>query len=247
MTAPGEFAGRTVVLTGANSGIGLAALRQFLAAGAQVLAVDLNTDAVAELDCMALALDIASDTAPERIAREAATLGGVDVVVNCAGIGGSKALADSDDALIDRILGVNLRAPMRVTRDLLPLLRRPGSSIVNIASVFGEVGRAGTAAYAASKGAMSQLTRQLCADLGPEGVRVNAVAPGVILTAMTRDKIENDAEYRSTMIDGTPIKRIGAPEDVAEAILFLASDRARFISGQVLAVDGGWLAVRGAQ
>lgn len=233
------------MLTGANSGIGLATLEAFIAAGAQVLAVDLKADAMGA-NCIPLTLDLDTDAAPAVIARHAAALGPIDVVVNCAGIGGSKALADSDDALIDRILGVNLRALMRVTRDLLPLMRRPGGSIVNVASVFGEVGRSGTAAYAASKGGVSQLTRQLCADLGPEGIRVNAVAPGVILTAMTREKIETDPEYRRTMIDGTPVQRIGAPEDVAEAILFLASDRARFISGQILAVDGGWLAVRGA-
>tara|TARA_R110002020_G_scaffold191627_2_gene391411 strand:- start:1261 stop:2001 length:741 start_codon:yes stop_codon:yes gene_type:complete len=243
----GDFQGQTVVVTGANSGIGLATLDAFLAGGAQVLAIDLASDAMGSRDCTALTLDLATDDAPAIIAQQAKAMGTVDCVANCAGIGGSKTLADSDDALIDRILGVNLRAVMRVTRDLLPLMRRPGGSIVNVASVFGEVGRAGTAAYAASKGGISQLTRQLCADLGPEGIRVNAVAPGVILTAMTRDKIEGDDEYRRTMLDGTPIKKIGAPEDVAEAITFLASDRARFISGQNLAVDGGWLAVRGAQ
>ncbi|MDF1608644.1 SDR family oxidoreductase [Hoeflea sp. YIM 152468] len=239
-----DFSGRSVVLTGANSGIGLATLDGFIDAGADVLAVDLNDDVMSTRKCTSLRLDVASQDAPSIIRQSAERMKGLDILANCAGIGGSRSLADSDDALIDRILGVNLRSVMRITRDLIPLMRS-GSSVVNVTSVFGHVGRAGTAAYAASKGALSQLTRQLCADLGPQGIRVNAVAPGVILTAMTRDKIENDEEYQRTMIGGTPLKRIGTPEDVVEVILFLASDRARFVSGQILAVDGGWLAVRG--
>ena len=240
-----SFSGKTAVVTGANSGIGRATLEALLADGASVLAIDRDVSALAGSAATVLQADLAADDAPARIAEAARALGPLDLLVNCAGIGGSKRLAETDDALLDHIVGINLRSVLRLTRDLLGQIRRPGGAIVNLASVFGEVGRIGTTAYAASKGAISQVTRQLAAELGPEGIRVNAVAPGCILTGMTRDKIEGDREYVETMVGGTPLKRIGKPEEVAAAILFLGSDRASFVSGQIIAVDGGWLSARG--
>ncbi|MFP5405493.1 MAG: SDR family NAD(P)-dependent oxidoreductase [Gammaproteobacteria bacterium] len=233
------------IVTGANSGIGLATTRRLLEEGARVLAVDLNVAELEKLPVERLAVDLASDAAPRQVsALSSKVFDEVDFLVNNAGVGGAKTLEASDDAFIDRVLGVNLRAVMRLTREVLPRLRRPGASIVNVTSVYGETGYPGTAPYAASKGAISQLTRQLAADLGPSGIRVNAVAPGVIRTAMTQDRLDHNAEYWHAMVENTPLRQIGTAEQVAAVIAFLCSRDAAYVSGQVVAVDGGWLACR---
>lgn len=234
-----------VIVTGANSGIGLATTKHFLDEGARVLAVDLNVAALRQLSVERLEIDLAATDAPARIVRKAAQVfDSVDALINNAGVGGARTLALSDDAFIDRVLDINLRAVMRLTRDLLPLLRKPGASIVNVTSVYGEIGYPGSAPYAASKGAISQLTRQLAADLAPEGVRVNGVAPGVIRTAMTEKRLDGDAEYWAAMVDATPLGKIGTPEQVASVIAFLCSPDASYVVGQIIAVDGGWLECR---
>jgi NAD(P)-dependent dehydrogenase (short-subunit alcohol dehydrogenase family) len=246
-----RFKDKNVIVTGAARGIGRATVERFVAEGANVLAVDLDFGDAGGIDIVnkenaaqahALALDLSGDDAPRRVVEAARQLGGhVDFLINNAGVGGSKALALSDDALIDRILAINLRAVLRLTRDMLPGLA-DGSSIVNVASVFGETGFPGSTAYAVSKAGVSQLTRQLVSDLSSRGIRVNAVAPGVIHTAMTAHRLSHDADYNRTMVDATPLKSIGTSAQVASVIAFLCSEDASYVTGQVIAVDGGWLA-----
>ncbi|MEP1590859.1 SDR family oxidoreductase [Sulfitobacter sp.] len=239
--------GKTAIVTGAGSGIGRATHNALAEAGAAVLAVDRDIAAIrAEAAAGVVEVDLNAEDAPATIARRASALWpSVDILVNAAGIGGSRPIAQSTDDNIDLLLGTNLRAVMRLTRDLIPLMTQPGGAIVNVSSVFGTLGRQGSFAYAAAKGGLSQVTRQAAADLGPAGIRVNAVAPGMIPTGMTQEILASSAEYRRTMIGGTPLGRPGNAHEVAAAILFLASDAAGFVTGQELAVDGGWSVTRG--
>jgi len=242
-----RFKGKSVIVTGAARGIGAATARRFADEGAAVLLVDQLPevlDMARSIGGHGLVLDIAAKDAGEKIVETALENSGhIDVLINNAGIGGSKRLQDSDDALLSRIIEVNLISMMRITRAVLPLLPRPGGSIVNLSSIFGLVGYPGTAAYAVAKAAVAQFTRQLTSEVAQEGIRVNAIAPGVVVTPMTAGHLQNPS-YVKLMVDATPMGRVCQPEEQASVIAFLASDDASFICGVTIPVDGGYLAAR---
>ncbi|MBT5434336.1 MAG: SDR family NAD(P)-dependent oxidoreductase [Alphaproteobacteria bacterium] len=247
-----RFAGKSVIVTGAAGGIGRATALRLASEGASVLAVDVKEHELSETSTMAygssfraMVADVADRTSPERIVSQALTAHGkLDMLVNNAGItgrGGGVAAANDDEW--DSVIDMNVSSVFRMSRAALPHLTKPGGRIVQISSVFGLVGFPDSAAYAAAKAGVAQLTRQMAADCGPQGINVNAIAPGVIDTPMTADRIRNDPWYDEAMIKNTPMG-VGQPDDIAGVVAFLCSDDARYVNGQVIAVDGGWLATR---
>ena len=242
-----RFDGQVVIITGAARGIGEGVAARFAAESAKVLLVDVlpEVEATAKrLGQLALVKNVADRDAGATIVKVALeAFGRIDILVNNAGVGGSKRLLDSDDALIDRIIDTNLSAMLRLTRAIVPHLPKPGGRIVNVSSVFGLTGYPGTTAYAAAKAGVAQFTRQIAGELAPEGIRVNAVAPGVIETSMTAAHRQNPL-YLRLQVEATPMERVGQPADIAGPVAFLASDDAAFVTGAVLPVDGGFLAAR---
>ena len=244
-----------MLVTGGGTGIGLAISSAFLADGAAV-AIGQRTEREARAaerrlgDKGGKAIGIAADLATaegcrQLVAGSAEALGGLDVVVSNAAITGSAAIApfsEFDDELLDLIIDVNLKAPFRIAREAVRHMRR-GGVIVNISSVGGTAAQENAAAYCASKGGLDMLTTALAIELASRRIRVVGVAPGNILTGRSRgaDQTRVDEKLdRYARI--TPIGRRGRPEDIAEAVVYLASDRASFVTGATLRVDGGLLA-----
>jgi NAD(P)-dependent dehydrogenase (short-subunit alcohol dehydrogenase family) len=247
--------GKSTVVTGAGAGIGQAIALRFASEGANVLAVDLVADGLSQTrassrgssgNLIALVVDVSWDEAPELIVSKAIEgFGGIDVLINNAGIGGAHSVGETSDEEWDRFFNVNLKSAFRLSRAVLPEMKtRGGGRIVNISSVYGLIGYPRSSAYSASKAGLAALTRQMAADYGCYGINVNAIAPGVIETGMTIDRIQNDTWYQKIMCEATPVGRVGTPADIAGAAFFLCSEDASFICGHVLIVDGGWLATR---
>ena len=226
----GRLAGRRAIVTGAASGIGEATARRLRADGAEVIAVDR-----AGVD---VNVDLATDEGIAAVIAEAGDR--LDILVNNAGVNPVASLAEFEDAQWDVSLAVNVTAPFKLSRGLAPLLAQSKAGrIINTGSIMSSLGDAKFMAYAASKHAILGLTRSLANELGPMGITVNCVQPGAIVTGMTRptfDAIPEAAEYYRAR---SPLGRLGQPEDIADVFAFLASDDARFITGQGIMVDGG--------
>lgn len=235
---------QTVFITGGSRGIGAACVRAFAAAGWSVAFTYRENRALAgslaeQTGALALCADLYDDKAVSRAVGEArGHFGAVDAVVCNAGIAEQKLFQDITDEAWQRMLDVNLMGAVRTIRACLPdLLRRKRGSIVTVSSIWGQSGASCESHYAASKAALIGLSKSLALELGPSGIRVNCVAPGVIDTEMNAMHSE---ETMRELADETPLGRIGTATEVADSILYLCSEHASFITGQVLGVNGGF-------
>lgn len=244
----GRLGGKLAIVTGAATGIGEAIARRFLAEGARVLVVDRPGEGLAAAfegvsGSHCLEVDVTDADAPEQLVGEVVSrFGGLDILVNNAGIAPSAPFEELSDEIWDRTLDVNLRSLFRISRRAVAAMRqRGGGRIINLGSVMSEIGGPGLAAYGASKHAVAGLSKCMAVDLGPLGITVNYLEPGVIVTNMTRPFLEAPG-FREHWEQKAPVGRLGQPADVAACALFLALDEAAFVTGYGLRVDGGALA-----
>ena len=246
------FSDKTIIVTGATSGIGRATAASFGREGAGVVLVGRDEVALTDVAdvvraaggrAVACAADVTAADAPQRIVATALdAFEGIDVLVNAAGAIAPGALDATSDEVWDAMMAVNLRAPFRLMRATAPHLAARQGSIVNVSSVNGLRSFPGVLAYCVSKAGVDQLTRCAAIELAPLGVRVNAVNPGVTVTNLHRRSGMNETEYAAFLERAKtthPLGRPGQPSDVAETILFLASDRASWMTGETIPIDGG--------
>ncbi|MBR3744874.1 MAG: 3-oxoacyl-[Bacteroidales bacterium] len=245
------LSGQTALITGAARGIGKAIALKFAAEGANIAFCDIVIDenalaTKAELEALGVKVlamqgDVSSfDSAAAIVKQTVETFGGIDILVNNAGITRDGLLIRMDEKAWDDVLRINLKSVYNYCHAAVPVMMKVRKGcIINVSSVAGLRGNAGQCNYSASKGAIVAFTRTLAKEIGPRNIRVNAIAPGFIITDMTAKMPE---EIRKQWEASIPLRRGGTPEEIAKVCCFLASDLASYVSGQVITIDGGMIA-----
>jgi NAD(P)-dependent dehydrogenase (short-subunit alcohol dehydrogenase family) len=251
----GRVDGKVALITGGASGLGAESARRLAREGAKVVLTDLATDAGETLaeEIGGTALFLTQDVTDEArwgevVAATVERFGKIDILVNSAGVGeGGESILEATLETWRRIIGINLEGTFLGVKAVAPTMAAAGrGSIINISSILGKVGLAGASAYCASKGGVLMLTKSVALELAPLGVRVNSVHPGFIETPMVLNAFrnsENENEMRDMIVSRHAMARLGVPREIADAILFLASDEASFMTGAEMVVDGGYTAV----
>jgi len=238
---------KVAIITGGGSGIGLAITEKFIANG--ILTVIVGRDeaklnhAKAALGglCYPLPCDLSNLPAiPSLVSKVITQFGKIDILVNNAGINMKKDFTDVTDEEFQKVITTNLCSVFALSREVVKhMLTRGGGSVINISSMAAQYGLPRIIAYSASKTAIDGMTRAMATELSPKGIRINAIAPGFIVTPMTDIALNSDPERKAKVFNRTPMGYMGQPSDVADAALFLAGDSAKYITGVVLPVDGG--------
>lgn len=247
-----EFASKTVLVTGATSGIGRATALRFAEAGANIAGVGRNEDALADLqtevgrlgaNCLTIQIDLAKpEGADASVAKAVARFGGIDVLVNAAGHISNGTIETTSSEAWDAMLNINLRSVFLLMQKALPSLIERRGNVVNVSSVTGLRAFPGVLAYCVSKAGLDQLTRCASLELAGKGVRVNAVNPGVVVTEIHKRGGMAEPDYQAFLTrskETHPLGRVGEAREIAELIVFLASERASWITGATYSIDGG--------
>ncbi len=240
---------KIALITGGSSGIGLAIAKKFATEGYRIIITGRNEEklraAVAEIGgyCEGVQFDMTwLDKIPGFVKKLKETYGQIDVLVNNAGINQKKSFSEVTNDDFENIVKTNQTALFALSRDMLQVMKNGTGyhgSIINISSMAAHYGIPRVVSYTASKTALEGMTRAMAVELSPQGIRVNCVAPGFIRTPMSSKALDNDPDRKNRVLSRTPMGKLGEPEDIANAVFFLASDQAAFITGQTLKVDGG--------
>lgn len=242
----GKLQGKVAIVTGGASGIGEGMVDLFVSEGATVIAADINEEALAKAsekeNVHGMKLDVSSDEAWAEFAKEVKEkFGSIDVLVNNAGVSSEKPYSEINKADWDFMMSINGFGPFAGMKHVAPIMAEQGKgSIVNISSYTAQIGQ-GFNHYSASKGAVRAISKAAATTFGRSGVRVNALFPGIIETPMTKS-LSTSKELLDRLVMATPLQRLGLPEDIAKAALFLAGDDSSYITGAEIVIDGGFSA-----